>query len=182
MQLETDNGRALKQAWGRHLVRYPWTHFATLTFRQESVQDYARRQFGSFVRRVEREIGGSTYWFYGTEFGNLGRLHLHALLGRTESLPREVLEKLWLCGHSRFRDYDPKIGADKGDGITGAAYYVTKYITKDLADYDVSPGFPAARSLYIGRQRELFGMAPRLSLAPGDRPALAPIHSRRRRK
>jgi hypothetical protein len=194
----TNEGARLKEAWGRHLARYPWTHFCTLTFKKESVQDYARRQFLSFVRRVDREIGDASmievgalvrdgkrfarrergsacYWFYGTEFGNLGRMHLHALIGRTESLPREVLEKLWLCGHSRFREYDPLIGSGE---LRGAAHYVTKYITKDLADYDVSPGFPGARAMYVGRQRELSGLSPRFAVAPGERSPLPP--SRRR--
>lgn len=168
----TQVGTQLKAAWGAHLGRYPWTHFATLTFSQESVQDYARRQFLSFVRRVERDAG-PTYWFYGTEFGKLGRMHLHALLGRTELMTRDELQEHWPCGFSRFLPYDSQLGA---------AHYVSKYITKDLADYDVSPGFPNARALYVGRQRELAGIAPRLAIAPGEREPRGSHHSRRQRR
>lgn len=132
--------RSLLPAWGAFLSDFAWHHFLTLTFRRESVQDFARRQFLSYIGRLERESGRSLFWFYGTEYGKLGRLHLHALTGNTDGMGA-VLNAEWYQdanrgarGFARVKEYDP---------LLTAAHYVTKYITKSLADYDLSPQLAA---------------------------------------
>lgn len=144
----TPNGSAVKRAWGEHLGRYPWDHFLTLTFRRESIPDFARRSWLSYTRRVEQLAGMPLTWFYGTEYGALGRLHLHALTLNTGQLSIAQLHREWFQpppqsrGLTKIAVYSP---------LLGAAHYVAKYVTKDLADYDVSDrleGATAAR----GRQ------------------------------
>lgn len=131
----TAHGQRIKQAWGQHLGRYPWDHFLTLTFRRESVADFARRSWLSYVRRLELAAGMPLVWFYGTEYGSLGRLHIHALTLNTGSLPIRILHREWWQdpplprGLTKIAVYSP---------LLGAAHYVSKYVTKDLADYDVS--------------------------------------------
>lgn len=127
--------RRLLPTWGAFLSDFDWSHFLTLTFRRESVQEFARRQFLGYVARLERESGRSLFWFYGTEYGKLGRLHLHALTGNTVGMGVQLNDEwfqaagLGARGFARVRAYDPKLTA---------AHYVTKYITKSLADYDLS--------------------------------------------
>ena len=151
---ETATGQQIKTAWGDFLGEQPWAHFATLTFRIESSPDYAVREFKRFVRRVEKEAERPTYWFYGSEYGSrLGRLHMHALLGNSDRLSKGQLTEAWSSGFSKFIDYDP---------AKGASYYVAKYIVKDLADYDVSPNFPAALARH--------GLQPVLAFDTADRP------------
>lgn len=149
----TPNGNAVKRAWGEHLGGYPWDHFLTLTFRRESVPDFARRAWLSYVRRVEHLADMPLTWFYGTEYGTLGRLHLHALTLNTGQLSIAQLHREWFQpppqsrGLTKIAVYSP---------LLGASHYVAKYVTKDLADYDVSDrpeGATAAR----GRQ---FRLAP----------------------
>lgn len=129
------NGGAVKRAWGEHLGRYPWDHFLTLTFRRESIPDFARRAWLSYVRRVEQLAGMPLVWFYGTEYGSLGRLHLHALTLNTGQVSIAQLHREWFQsaplprGLTKIAVYSP---------LLGAAHYVAKYVTKDLADYDVS--------------------------------------------
>ncbi|MGD8496231.1 MAG: hypothetical protein PVF05_08570, partial [Gemmatimonadales bacterium] len=53
----------------------------------------------------------------------------HALIGGAVDYPPTVLAELWTAGYSKIVAYDPK---------RGAAYYVTKYGVKGLADWNVS--------------------------------------------
>lgn len=116
---------------GTFLQRYPWSHFHTLTFRQISSEEYARREWARWLRRVGEEARVPLFWFYGIEHGeHFGRLHLHALTGNTERLPREVLRDEWRAGFSRILEYDTR---------RGAAHYVAKYVTKELSEWDISP-------------------------------------------
>jgi hypothetical protein len=141
----------LRRAWGEYLEGLPWDHYATLTFRRWSGEDFARRAFGSWARRLGQEAGMPLLWFVGFERGHqLGRLHLHALLGNTRDISRCFLEKTWVSGFSHIVPYLPS---------HGAAYYVTKYVTKELLEYDVSPNFARAIAAR-GRQLTIPGIPP----------------------
>lgn len=138
--------RDLRRAWGEFLEGYQWAHFLTLTFRRESGPDFAARAYDRYLRRVTKCADRPLYWFMATEYGRrAGRLHLHALTGNTDTLERSRLQHEWRDGFSRVLDYQPHLGA---------THYLTKYITKDLADYDVSPHIREALALH-GRQSAL---------------------------
>ena len=130
-----NNGRyqdkkQVRTAWGDWLDGLPWDHYVTLTFGIKSGPDFARRTFDRWIRRLEQEAQTPVLWFVGFEDGKLfGRLHLHALTGNTSALPAEYMAKLWTPGWSRIVPYRPTLGA---------AHYVTKYVTKELLDYDIS--------------------------------------------
>ncbi len=146
---------SLAAAWGEYLAPYAWAHWLTLTFapprlpylggpvclgparsgaeRPGPPPDYAHREFGRFVHRLECRVGEPVWWFRGDELGErLGRFHLHALLGGTGGLLETSLGREWRAGFSLVKRYDPALGA---------AHYITKYATKGLADYDVSGGW-----------------------------------------
>jgi len=131
----------LRAAWGEFLEGLPWDHYVTLTFRRNSGPLRAKATFRAWIRRLERKAGRALLWFLGLEDGNqLGRLHIHALVGGTDSLSESTLEEAWREGFSRIERFQVGLGA---------AHYVTKYITKELLDYDISPN--VARAI---RQRE----------------------------
>jgi len=171
--LQNDNpasATSLATAWGEYLAPYPWDHWVTLTFapyrrrhlggvvrlgparrraeRPGPPPDYAHREFRRWVRRVEDRGREPVWWFRGDELGErLGRLHLHALLGGTGGLLDESLGREWRAGFSLVKRYDPALGA---------AHYVTKYVTKGLADYAVSGDWhrePLQPWLSFGEQR-----------------------------
>lgn len=126
----------LHAALGSFLEGFRWDHFHTLTFRQESGDDYARREWWRYQRHVEHAAGVATSWFYGIEFGErFGRVHIHALTANTERLPRSLMAAEWRAGFSRILDYDAG---------RGASHYVAKYVTKELAEWDLSPDPEAA--------------------------------------
>jgi len=95
------------------------------------------------------------YAFRADEYGPLGgRFHLHALIGNVSMVERfcgELLGKRvwgkpccavhrWPCGYARIFPYEP---------ARGARFYLSKYVTKALGDYDLigfEPGEPILRS------------------------------------
>jgi hypothetical protein len=65
------------------------------------------------------------------------------------------MAEAWTPGFSRIVPYQPKLGA---------AHYVSKYVTKELLDYDVSPNFGRALA---ARDRQLrLGVCPEPPLPP----------------
>ena len=137
---------SIHQAWTDWLSGFHWDHFATLTFAEPRSEASARRAFGRYVRDLrERTHGGSVGYFCGYEYGTFGRLHLHALLrtsvpqpelGRngvphpSPALPGELVWRTWFdrFGRATVSAYDRN---------RGAAGYVSKYVTKRLAYYDI---------------------------------------------
>lgn len=160
-------------ALGDFLNGYPWAHYLTLTFRPPQThkkatdagllahgepwgryqrkivsaapvsQDYALRQWGVFRRQITTAADVPTFWFYGVEHGEMfGRLHLHALTGNTERLPVGTMREYWRAGWSHVKPYDPR---------KGASYYVCKYVTKELAEWDISGDVEDARRMAVYR-------------------------------
>lgn len=142
---------AVHTAWTDWLSSYHWDHFATFTFAEPRSEPSARRAFASYVRSVRQlTYGGSVGYFVGYEYGTFGRLHLHALMrtsapqtrlgpgGRScasSALPSSALWEVWFerFGRAKVEDYDRK---------RGAAGYVSKYVTKALAYYDIDKMVP----------------------------------------
>lgn len=129
----------LHEALGSFLERYRWAHFHTLTFRQDSGEEYARREWWRYERRVAAAANVPIHWFYGIEHGAIGgRVHVHALTGNTERLPRTLMAEEWRSGFSRILDYEPN---------KGASHYVAKYVTKELAEWDISGDVESASAV-----------------------------------
>jgi len=147
----------LKTAMGEWLAELgPWDVFATWTFSRlvqvNGVMFWARRH----LRWIEKTAGQPVYAFIGVERGSAGGLlHIHALLGNVAHLKPYCGERLapgkwgrdcclvhgWPAGIARVLPYDPKLGA---------RFYVSKYITKRLAEWELW-GFPAVpQSALVG--------------------------------
>ena len=138
--------RTLHTTWTDWLSTFHWDHFATLTFADPRSEASARTAFAHYVRSLTRlTCGGSVGYFCGYEYGNFGRLHLHALLrtsapqtvfaagGRARASPSLLHRVVWQTwfdtfGRATVAPYDRR---------RGAAGYVSKYVTKRLAFYDI---------------------------------------------
>ena len=149
----------LRDSWTDWLSTFHWDHFATLTFAQPRTEASARRAFAKYVRSVRQfTYGDPVGYFVGYEHGTFGRLHLHALMRTTtpqpdlaaggvpcarQALPDTLLWRLWYdsFGRAKVETYDPR---------RGAAGYVSKYVTKRLAFYDIDNMVPTARDLQTG--------------------------------
>jgi len=138
----------VNQAMGRWLEGLaPWDVFSTWTFsrlvRIHGAMYWARRH----LKHLEKTAQQPIYAFVGVEPGQTGGLlHVHALVGNVAHLKAYCGDRLepgkwgctccmvhcWPAGIARVLPYEPKLGA---------AHYVSKYITKRLAEWDLV-GFP----------------------------------------
>lgn len=136
--------------WLGQLV--PWDVFSTLTF-SRPVQPAGAMFWGRrHLRWLQKVAQQPIYAFLGVERGRTGGLlHLHALVGNVGHLKPYCGAPLppgrwghgccmlhgWPCGHARVLPYNPELGA---------RFYVSKYISKKLADWELV-GFPAVPQL-----------------------------------
>ena len=120
---ERENMVELKNGWAEMIRRFPWDHWVVSTFApppplDESLAssvkgegvvtlETAIREHGRFIRRLER-TGNPVWWVFAAETGWVGKkIHLHILLGGTENLRTEDIEKAWRAGWSEVCLYDP---------------------------------------------------------------------------
>lgn len=124
------------EAYGDWLSGYNWDIWATLTFARQPSPVGALDAWRTFFRKQVREYSSRAFAFAATEEGRIyGRVHMHALIGGMlpEKIvpPREWVDRTWrkFRGIAYVCDYD----AEKK-----ASYYIAKYVTKQLAEYEVS--------------------------------------------
>lgn len=132
-ELGTPQQPTAATAWGEWLGTFPWDAWGTLTFAAgEFTHDAASRAWARFSREFQNQhpLG---CWFVGHEVGARGRLHLHCLLGamlQPTPASRTQLWEWWFkrYGRAQIAGYDPE---------RGAAHYCAKYVSKELAHYDL---------------------------------------------
>src|SRR5688572_17352137 len=100
------SSRVLRIEWGRFLQSYPWSHFLTLTSREERSPEHLLVQFRRYARSLERIVQRRVGWFVAAEETCRGCAHLHALTSGTEQLTTRRLGLQWRPGHTRIRCYD----------------------------------------------------------------------------
>lgn len=135
---ETERWAAMGD-WLQGLVK--WDVFATWTFARLITGNGAIYWAGRIMDRWEGLAGNKILGYWAVECGPVGGLlHLHALVGGVSNVKPYCGVKLdpgkyglkccllhsWPCGYSRVFPYDP---------TKDAAYYVAKYVTKDLSEW-----------------------------------------------
>lgn len=137
LMTEMIDRRQLQDTFGNWLSQYPWNFWATLTFRFKVEKTLnAKRYFHRWLSQVSKKYGVRPSYFFAVEFFASGESnHIHSLL----YLPHNDLfhknpyiEPAWRMwferyGRARIEVYDPG---------KGARYYLAKYITKDIHDWD----------------------------------------------
>lgn len=106
----------------------PWHYWTTWTFREERTARSIRRAIEAHLERIS-----VSHAFWGIESGKVnGRLHGHGLLHFDRQIPpqAEAIWDDWFQRHGRAH-------VDEFDQDKGAAHYVSKYVGKSLADYDL---------------------------------------------
>lgn len=154
----------------------PWDAYATWTFSRivtpQGAMFWAKRHIEWLEKAAEQKV----YGFVAAERGASGGLiHLHALLGNVKHMQiycgekkssslgpenpsvtfeRKKSEKKWArlhkcclthawpCGYAHVFPYNPALGAK---------HYVAKYITKDLAEWDLF-GLPLTTQTAFGHK------------------------------
>lgn len=131
-QVGRTEGGKLAHAVGEWLGGEKWDAWCTLTFRAGNYSsDAATRAFANLRDWLISQGAPHLSYFVGHEVGGAGgRLHLHGLLGGLP--PVDSRRGVWKWWHKRYGraqvlPYDPE---------KGAAYYVSKYVSKGLAEWD----------------------------------------------
>ena len=120
----------LRQGWCELLDFYKWTYFITLTFRDLPKTYTAINRAKHFLRYVERQVKHKIGYYLCMEYTRAGTPHFHLLVGNLEGSRYAIFHKWWFdrYGITRFKTYDPK---------KRAIHYLTKYILKRTAWYDI---------------------------------------------
>lgn len=125
-----DQPIALSQHWGDWLKTFEWEAWGTMTLRYaDPTHEQMQRAWSRFVATLRREGERDLSFFVGHEVGAQGRIHLHCLLAGLQ-LKRTSVWRWWheRYGRCEVKGYDPE---------KGAAHYISKYVTKELAHYDL---------------------------------------------
>jgi hypothetical protein len=116
---------SIRQSLADWLDGFNWTYFGTFTFRKPIMNPLvAKSHFEAFLKPFKANFFCAVERFY------LGHeCHLHALIF-SDAKARD-LWRVWFSryGRARVLSFEPS---------RGAAYYLTKYVTKELCDWDFS--------------------------------------------
>ncbi len=133
-----------EKAYGKMLNERPWDYYLTLTTRYELTQKSARRAAERFFAKIDKEYGGSVFFWASEPFDVKEGFHIHGLIYlKNRELAKtktgfDLLRKLWRRvskGNNGFENTFTKIEEFKPSG--GASDYVSKYISFDMSDYDI---------------------------------------------
>ena len=132
----------VREGYGTWLSKYPWQLWCTLTFRYAPSSASALRSYRRWLNRSGLWLGGLPYSFVGTEEGRLfGRVHLHALIGVGRCNDSLQIDREWLWS-TWYQSYGRALILPY-DRSKGASFYISKYITKELGDYEVLGSWPS---------------------------------------
>jgi hypothetical protein len=124
----------LHQECGKWLQMYAWEVWGTAEFDpKRPIRDAirARGYVQRYISSVLERSGLPLSYFLAVErFSHSMNTHVHFLLAGVSHLTYEAMGSPWWEKHHGYfyvRKYDPSLGA---------GYYLTKYITKDLCEWD----------------------------------------------
>lgn len=113
-------------AFIKWLSMYDWDWWATFTFRTDKSPEGAKKAFLRFIRKIKQNV----YFFLAIEWHKWrDSTHCHSLIGNVAEIRRLDVMDAWYekYGIARIYAYDNNLGAK---------YYLTKYIFKEMADWD----------------------------------------------
>lgn len=142
----------VKKAWGDWLSEtWDWEWYATLTFRDDVGTKRAGSLWRMWVRQLTAETRKDVQWVRCEELQpDRGIPHYHSLLLNLKHVRRLKWLDRWVSigGWARIYQYNPN---------KGAAYYLCKYVTKELGKVEFSEGLQDfARNANRPVQAELF--------------------------
>tara|TARA_Y100000310_G_C20686271_1_gene819241 strand:- start:2906 stop:3349 length:444 start_codon:yes stop_codon:yes gene_type:complete len=135
--------------YGEWLGQFDWQWFVTLTFRHDPPKPLtALRKYRRWEKSNDLFFPSNPYSFIATEDGSkFGRLHLHSLVGGQGMGQPKAAWQSWFRdpfgGRARIESYDPK---------KGASFYISKYVTKSLGEWEVLGEWPILENTAVRSQ------------------------------
>ena len=125
----------LRNQMSQWLNKSPWQIWFTGTFTPEQFYRDTIKTKGAFNKFIEKlsvdfDKQEIEYFLAIERFAFGDECHCHALIRGLEGLTYRQIGETWrdLYGREKVEGYDPTRGAN---------YYLTKYITKELCDWDL---------------------------------------------
>lgn len=119
----------LRENWVKFLNQWDWEWFVTLTFADDISVHTAGVRFKRWFRMLNRRRDNQVGYFMATEWHKNRKVpHFHLLMLGVGNSRRLTWMDKWYPGYARIWPYNKN---------KGAAHYLTKYITKELADYQL---------------------------------------------
>lgn len=122
----SDWDKRVVREWGEWLKPRDWRWFCTMHFRYQVSVYSAKKCTSNFIKSISDNVD----YYFAIERSRYGeQMHVHILLGCVVGFDASDIRKEWVkrYGYSRILPYDKK---------RGAVYYVSKYVTNPIADYD----------------------------------------------
>lgn len=136
--MSTNVKENVQTSYGKWLGQYDWTYWTTMTTRYELSLPSARRIAEGYYKHLSK-AGGCRMFFAVEPFDCRNGYHLHALIKVPDVLPYNFMVNTYqfVCGNKDHSKADwHRIQLMKYNDKRGASYYLGKYITKTLSDYD----------------------------------------------
>lgn len=101
--------------------------FITLTFKNEHTIKGGNREFGRFIKNLQRAIGTKLQYIAIPEFGKTRtkRLHYHCIFFKAPYIDKYLLETVWNKGYTNIKSLN---------GVNYIGHYISKYLSKDTYD------------------------------------------------
>lgn len=132
----SSQNQCLRDSMAEFANKFEWQMWMTGTFRPEqSYRDTikTKRAFKRFLGDLSKQFGkDSIEYFMAVERFKSGDFtHIHALINGVDGLTYRQVGEPWFkrFGIVHVEGYDPTKGAN---------YYLTKYMTKELCDWDLN--------------------------------------------
>lgn len=123
------------QEFGGWLSGIEWSHYATFTTGYELTIPAARRAMHRLHDNLDRIAPASMFWA-AEPFDAKEGYHTHALLNINSALTFKNVVDIWQKVSKGGKGKWNRVDLQKFDKEKGAGYYLSKYITKNLTDYD----------------------------------------------
>ena len=124
------------QNFGEWLSGMNWTHYATFTTSYELTLKSARRAMHRVHDFLDKEQNTAMFWA-AEPFDLKDGFHTHALLNTQISYDR-IIEAWQIVSKAKNSEKKwHRIDLQEYNPERGAGYYLSKYISKRLSDYDL---------------------------------------------
>lgn len=139
------SGQTPRNAWNQWIGRHPYHHRVTLTTMHPMGEQRLQTEFEAFIRRVNSANRLGVWWVVVHEIGEVGRRHLHALIGGTDQLSSKIIQRQWPLGLTDVKRIDnPEAAID----------YITKDLPKGEAAFYASENTDRLLQRWIRRRDE----------------------------
>jgi hypothetical protein len=126
-----------KEEFGKWLQPIPWSYWATPTTGYELTLPSARRAMHRLHNALDKHSPCTMVWV-AEPFDTKTGYHTHALI--QTDLPFKAVVDTWqqVSGNTKFQRGEKwnRIQLEDYDQSKGAAYYIGKYMSKKLSDFD----------------------------------------------